>query len=138
MTINLFYNMLYIYLKSHDVKLLDTFCNSFFFKKRKNLFQIKGPIFLPKKRNIYTVIRSPHVYSLSREHFEISTFRRLFIINLNKFDKKELNKFDQFFFIWLHLFPTENSLHKEALLSFRQTLIKHLPVGISLKFNFKI
>jgi len=130
--------MLYIHLKSHNVKLLDKFCKSFFFKQRKKVFQIKGPIFLPKKKDIYTVIRSPHVYSLSREHFEITTFKRLFIINLNQFDRKELNRFEKLILVWLHLMPTKNSFHKELLLTFRQALVRQLPTGINLKLDYKL
>ncbi|KAG2442315.1 hypothetical protein HXX76_002401 [Chlamydomonas incerta] len=37
----------------------------------------KGPVMLPTKRRIYCVLRSPHVNSNSREHFEIRTHHRL-------------------------------------------------------------
>jgi small subunit ribosomal protein S10 len=38
---------------------------------------IVGPIPLPTKKRIYTVIRSPHVDKTSREQFEIRTHKRL-------------------------------------------------------------
>ncbi len=36
-----------------------------------------GPIPLPTERNLYTVIRSPHVDKDSREQFEMRTHKRL-------------------------------------------------------------
>ncbi|PKQ28109.1 MAG: 30S ribosomal protein S10 [Candidatus Anoxymicrobium japonicum] len=38
---------------------------------------ISGPVPLPTEKNIYCVIRSPHVNKDSREHFEIRTHKRL-------------------------------------------------------------
>jgi small subunit ribosomal protein S10 len=37
----------------------------------------RGPAYLPTRRRIYCVLRSPHVNSNSREHFEIRTHQRL-------------------------------------------------------------
>ena len=39
--------------------------------------QVAGPIPLPTVRNLYTVLRSPHVDKKSREQFEIRTHKRL-------------------------------------------------------------
>merc|ERR1712061_591628 len=41
---------------------------------------LSGPIPLPTKKNIFCVLRSPHVNKDSREHFEIRSHRRLFCI----------------------------------------------------------
>ena len=38
---------------------------------------VSGPIPLPTERNLYTVIRSPHVDKDSREQFEMRTHKRL-------------------------------------------------------------
>jgi small subunit ribosomal protein S10 len=38
---------------------------------------ISGPIPLPTRRKLYTVLRSPHVNKKSREQFEIRTHKRL-------------------------------------------------------------
>ena len=43
----------------------------------KNGSQISGPVPLPTKREIVTVIRSPHKYKDSREQFETRTHKRL-------------------------------------------------------------
>jgi len=39
--------------------------------------RVSGPIPLPTERNLYCVIRSPHVNKDSREHFEMKTHKRL-------------------------------------------------------------
>ena len=38
---------------------------------------IIGPIPLPTKRSVYTVVRSPHVDKKSREQFEIKVHKRI-------------------------------------------------------------
>jgi len=38
---------------------------------------VAGPIPLPTKRTVYTVLRSPHVDKKSREQFEIRSHKRL-------------------------------------------------------------
>ena len=39
--------------------------------------KVSGPIPLPTERNLYTVIRSPHVNKDNREQFEMRTHKRL-------------------------------------------------------------
>ena len=39
--------------------------------------RIHGPVYLPTKKKIYCVLRSPHVNKDSREHFEIRVHHRL-------------------------------------------------------------
>ena len=39
--------------------------------------RVIGPIPLPTRRSVYTVLRSPHVNKKSREQFEIRTHKRL-------------------------------------------------------------
>ena len=75
--------MLVISLKSYDPSLLNSFCEKI--KKQGPFENLKGPIFLPKKSKLYTVIRSSHVFSLSREQFELCTYRRAFVLS-NNFD----------------------------------------------------
>ena len=38
---------------------------------------VAGPVPLPTEKNTYCVIRSPHKYKDSREHFEMRTHKRL-------------------------------------------------------------
>jgi small subunit ribosomal protein S10 len=39
--------------------------------------KVAGPVPLPTEKNVYCVIRSPHKYKDSREHFEMRTHKRL-------------------------------------------------------------
>ena len=39
-------------------------------------------VFLPTTKTIYCVLRSPHVYKDSREHFEIRTHKRIIDIHI--------------------------------------------------------
>ena len=39
--------------------------------------QVRGPVPLPTEKHRYTVIRSPHKYKDSREHFEMRVHKRL-------------------------------------------------------------
>ena len=39
--------------------------------------KIRGPIPLPTKKEIFTVLRSPHVNKKSREQFQLRTHKRL-------------------------------------------------------------
>lgn len=44
---------------------------------RRPVLAFSGPVPLPTERNLYTVIRSPHVNKDSREQFEMRTHKRL-------------------------------------------------------------
>ena len=39
--------------------------------------KVAGPVPLPTEKNVFCVIRSPHKYKDSREHFEMRTHKRL-------------------------------------------------------------
>ena len=39
--------------------------------------QVSGPIPLPTEKQVYTILRSPHVNKDSREQFEMRTHKRL-------------------------------------------------------------
>ena len=43
--------------------------------------QVRGPIPLPTKKEVFTVLRSPHVNKKSREQFETRTHKRLIDID---------------------------------------------------------
>ena len=47
--------------------------------------RIAGPIPLPTKRTVYTVLRSPHVNKKSREQFELNSYKRLLDIYASDF-----------------------------------------------------
>lgn len=66
-----------IKLKSYDLKMLEASLGKVVGILRSSGAEIVGPIPLPKKRKIYTVIRSNFVHKDSREQFERLTYTRL-------------------------------------------------------------
>ncbi|MFV0499827.1 MAG: 30S ribosomal protein S10 [Bacilli bacterium] len=66
-----------IKLKSYDHRLIDNSAAKVVETIKKNGSEVKGPIPLPTEKQIYTVLRSPHVYKKSREQFEMRTHKRL-------------------------------------------------------------
>ena len=66
-----------IRLKAYDPRLLDRAAADIVDTAKRTGAQVVGPIPIPTKREIYTVLRSPHVDKKSREQFEIRTHIRL-------------------------------------------------------------
>lgn len=66
-----------IRLKSYDHALVDKSTRDIVRIAQKTGALISGPIPLPTKRHLITVLRSPHVDKKSREQFEIRTHKRL-------------------------------------------------------------
>ena len=66
-----------IRLKAYDHRLLDKSAQSIVETAKRTGAEVRGPVPLPTKIRRYCVIRAPHKYKDSREHFEIRTHRRL-------------------------------------------------------------
>lgn len=66
-----------IRLKAYDHKLLDVSAAQIVDTAKRTGASISGPIPLPTEKNIYTILRSPHVNKDSREQFEMRTHKRL-------------------------------------------------------------
>ena len=66
-----------IRLKGYDHEIVDQSTKLIVDTATKTGAKICGPIPLPTERNMYTVIRSPHVNKDSREQFEMRTHKRL-------------------------------------------------------------
>ena len=66
-----------IRLKAYDHKLLDASTERIIETAKRTGAKVVGPIPLPVRRNLYCVLRSPHVDKKSREHFEVRTHKRL-------------------------------------------------------------
>ncbi len=66
-----------IRLKAYDQRVLDRSTADIVETAKRTGARVVGPIPLPTKREIYTVLRSPHVDKKSREQFEIRTHIRL-------------------------------------------------------------
>ncbi|HEB84180.1 MAG TPA: 30S ribosomal protein S10 [Bacteroidetes bacterium] len=66
-----------IRLKAYDHNLLDKSTQKIIQTARATGAVISGPIPLPTRRTVYTVLRSPHVDKKSREQFETRVHKRL-------------------------------------------------------------
>jgi small subunit ribosomal protein S10 len=66
-----------IKLKAYDHKVLDQSAEKIVDTVKRTGARISGPVPLPIDRNIYCVIRSPHIDKESMEHFELRTHKRL-------------------------------------------------------------
>lgn len=66
-----------IRLKSYDHTLVDTAAAKIVETAKRTGSQISGPIPLPTKKEIVTILRSVHVNKDSREQFEMRTHKRL-------------------------------------------------------------
>lgn len=66
-----------IKLKAYDHRLLDQAVAEIVETVKRTGAKLSGPVPLPTKKEIYTVLRSPVVDKKSREQFELSTHKRL-------------------------------------------------------------
>ncbi len=66
-----------IKLKSYDVKMLESSVWKVVWLLIKSWAELKWPIPLPKKRKLYTVLRSNFKFKDSREQFERMTYSRM-------------------------------------------------------------
>ena len=66
-----------IKLIAYDHRLLDLSAQEIVETAKKTGASIAGPIPLPTKREIFTVLRSPHVDKKSRDQFQIKTHKRI-------------------------------------------------------------
>jgi large subunit ribosomal protein L3 len=66
-----------IRLQAYDHKILDQSTIEIVNTAKRTGATIKGPIPLPTTKEIYTVLRSPHIDKKSREQFETRTHKRL-------------------------------------------------------------
>ncbi len=66
-----------IKLKSYDHEIIDKSAKKIVETVENSGAKVSGPIPLPNRKNVYCVIRSPHVDKDSREHFEIRVHKRL-------------------------------------------------------------
>jgi len=66
-----------IRLLAYDHRLLDLSAEEIVETAKKTGAFVSGPIPLPTKREVFTVLRSPHIDKKSREQFQIKTHKRL-------------------------------------------------------------
>ena len=74
-----------IRLKAYDHQLIDSSAAKIVETAKRNGAQVSGPIPLPTRKEVVTILRSPHVNKDSREQFERRTHKRLIdILNPNQ------------------------------------------------------
>ena len=66
-----------IRLRAYDSRILDQSTSEIVDTAKRTGARLAGPVPLPTEKNVYCVIRSPHKYKDSREHFEMRTHKRL-------------------------------------------------------------
>lgn len=66
-----------IKLRAYDHRVLDQSAAEIVESAKKTGALVRGPIPLPTKREIFTVLRSPHIDKKSREQFQLKTHKRL-------------------------------------------------------------
>jgi len=66
-----------IKLKAYDHASLDRSSDEIVRTAKRTGARISGPVPLPTRRSIYTVLRSPHIDKKSREQFETRIHKRL-------------------------------------------------------------
>ena len=84
-----------ISLRAYDHILLDKSTEKIVKTAKSTRAIISGPIPLPSKRSIYTILRSPHVNKKSREQFQTKIHKRLIdILNSTPKTVESLMKLD--------------------------------------------
>ena len=66
-----------IRLKGYDHEIVDQSTRLIVDTAQKTGAKVSGPIPLPTERNLYCVVKGPHVNKDSREQFEMRTHKRL-------------------------------------------------------------
>ena len=77
--------MIRIRLKAYDHQLIDASCEKIVETAKRNGASVSGPIPLPTKKEVVTILRAVHKDKDSREQFERRTHKRLIdILNPNQ------------------------------------------------------
>ena len=88
-------NMIRIRLKAYDHQLIDKAAETIVEAAKRTDAKVSGPIPLPTKTEIVTILRAVHKYKDSREQFERRTHKRLIdIINPNQATIEALTTLD--------------------------------------------
>ena len=66
-----------IRLEAYDHRILDQAAREIVNTAKRTGAKVSGPVPLPTRAELFTVLRSPHVDKKSREQFEMKTHKRL-------------------------------------------------------------
>ena len=69
--------MIRIRLKAYDHQVIDQSAEKIVETAKRTGATVSGPIPLPTKKEVVTILRAVHKYKDSREHFEMRTHKRL-------------------------------------------------------------
>jgi len=84
-----------IRLRAYDHRVLDHSVQESVETVKKTGALVKGPVPLPTEREVFTVLRSPHIDKKSREQFQIKTHKRIIdIVNPTSKTIDALKKLD--------------------------------------------
>lgn len=84
-----------ITLKAYDHQLIDASAAKIVETVKKTGSKVSGPVPLPTKKEVITILRAVHKYKDSREQFEQRTHKRIIdVINPNKATTDILKKLD--------------------------------------------
>ena len=72
-----------ITLKAYDHQLIDASAKSIIETVKKTGSKVSGPVPMPTKKEIITILRATHKYKDSREQFEQRTHKRLIDIDVH-------------------------------------------------------
>jgi len=84
-----------IKLKAYEHSMLDRSAEEIVKTAKRTGAEVSGPIPLPTRRTVYTVLRSPNIDKKSREQFEIRVHKRLiYLTNVTSKAVDALQKLD--------------------------------------------
>ena len=84
-----------ITLKAYDHQLIDQSAKKIIETAKKTGAQVSGPVPLPTKKEVVTILRATHKYKDSREQFEQRTHKRLIdIINPTQKTTESLSRIE--------------------------------------------
>ncbi len=84
-----------ITLKAYDHELVDSSAKKIIETAKKTGAQVSGPVPLPTKKEVVTILRAVHKYKDSREQFEQRTHKRLIdIINPTQKTTESLSRIE--------------------------------------------
>ena len=87
--------VLRIRLQAYDHKIIDVAAEKIVEVANKTGAKVIGPVPLPTKKQVYTILRATFKYKDSREQFEIRTHKRLIdIVNPTKETVEAIRKLD--------------------------------------------
>ena len=87
--------MIRIRLKAYDHQLIDQSAKKIIETAKKTGAQVSGPVPLPTKKEVVTILRATHKYKDSREQFEQRTHKRLIdIINPTQKTTESLSRIE--------------------------------------------